>query len=176
MLRQLPRNGGLVFPLSVDGLRKAWARMCANAGLTGAAELRVHDLRHEAISRVAEAGSNTPGGFSLVDLQHFSGHRDVRMLLRYAHLCTRSLAKRLDAAFADDEQTTSHHGMRRLKKGAQLTLAELVATNDPGSDEAGRQEHAASFEADRVPAPLANTACPKSCDNVVHIVFKRRTA
>lgn len=176
MLRRLPRNGDLVFPLSVDGLRKAWARMCANAGLTGTAELRVHDLRHEAISRVAEAGSNTPGGFTLVDLQHFSGHRDVRMLLRYAHLCTQSLAKRLDAAFADDEQTTTHHGMRRLKKGTQVTLAELVATNDAGSDKAGRQEHAARLETDSVPAPLASTDCPKSCDNVVHIDFKRRTA
>lgn len=176
MLRQLPRTGDLVFPVSVDSLRKAWARICVNAGLTGAAELRVHDLRHEAISRVAEAGSNTPGGFSLVDLQHFSGHRDVRMLLRYAHLCTQSLAKRLDAAFADDEQTTTHHGMRRLKKGADVTLTELVTTNAARSDDAGQREHAASPESKKVPAQLVSTTQSKSCDNVVHIDFKRRTA
>lgn len=175
MLRQLPRNGDLVFPLSVDGLRKAWARMCANAGLTGTAELRVHDLRHEAISRVAEAGSNTPGGFSLVDLQHFSGHRDVRMLLRYAHLCTQSLAKRLDAAFADDEQTTTHHGMRRLKKGAKVTVAELVGMNDAAPD-AVRQRHAPPRESGTVPAPLGSHAGLKHRDNVVHIDFRRRTA
>lgn len=170
MLRQLPRNGDLVFPLSVDGLRKAWARMCANAGLTGAAELRVHDLRHEAISRVAEAGSNTPGGFSLVDLQHFSGHRDVRMLLRYAHLCTQSLAKRLDAAFADDAQTTTHHGVRRLKKGASLKLGDVLnesATNS--SRENDDDKHGTE--------PLVNTIVrPASGENVIHVVFGKRVA
>lgn len=160
MLRQLPRNGDTVFPVSVDGLRKAWARICSNAGLTGTAELRVHDLRHEAISRVAEAGSNTPGGFSLVDLQHFSGHRDVRMLLRYAHLCTQSLAKRLDAAFADDKQAALHHGVRRLKKGASITLAELISGRPSEPDEAGLYSH----------APRAEPT-----GNVIHLDFKRRT-
>ncbi|MFC4523246.1 site-specific integrase [Cupriavidus pinatubonensis] len=131
MLSQLPRNGELVFPIGVDGLRKAWLRMCQQAGLTGENELRIHDLRHEAISRVAEAGSNTPGGFSLVDLQHFSGHRDVRMLLRYAHLCTQSLAKRLDAAFASPSESISHHGRRRLTSGASVTLKEILDESAP---------------------------------------------
>ncbi|WP_345811821.1 site-specific integrase [Paraburkholderia sp. PREW-6R] len=126
MLRQLPRTGELVFPIGVDGLRKAWQRMCQQAGLTDGNELRIHDLRHEAISRVAEAGSNTPGGFSLVDLQHFSGHRDVRMLLRYAHLCTQSLAKRLDAAFESPSESISHHGRRRLTGKASITLEEIL--------------------------------------------------
>jgi integrase len=175
MLRQLPRIDDLVFPISVDGLRNAWSRVCALAGLTGSAELRVHDLRHEAISRVAEAGSNTPGGFSLVDLQHFSGHRDVRMLLRYAHLCTQSLAKRLDAAFADDEQTTTHHGMRRLRKGASVTLTELVAANATESDEADVKERVASHRLSKVPVALASTSRSNSCNNVVHVDFKRRT-
>jgi hypothetical protein len=48
------------------------------------------------------------------------------MLLRYTHLCMPSLAKRLDLAFADKEQTTVHRGKRRLKKGAALTMKELV--------------------------------------------------
>lgn len=127
MLCQLPRDNPLIFPIRVDGLRKAWARMCEEAGLVGENELHIHDLRHEAISRVAEAGSHTPGGFSLVDLQAFSGHRDTRMLLRYAHLCAHSLAKRLDAAFADKSQTTTHHGRRRLSKNASVSLGELAA-------------------------------------------------
>ena len=160
----------------IRSLRKAWVRICANAGLTGAAELRVHDLRHEAISRMAEAGSNTRGGFSLVDLQHFSGHRDVRMLLRYAHLCTQSLAKRLDAAFADDEQTTTHHGIRRLRKGANVTLTELVATNATEPDETDQEEHEATHGPGTVPVALASTSRSSACGNVVHIDFKRRTA
>jgi integrase len=131
MLRVLPRTSEHVFPISVDGLRKAWARICQAAKLTSGDELRVHDLRHEAISRVAEAGSNTPGGFTLVDLQAFSGHRDTRMLLRYSHLCAQSLAKRLDAAFADSNQVTMHHGVRRLKKGAAVSIADLCGSVPP---------------------------------------------
>lgn len=61
----------------------------------GLADLHIHDLRHEGISRIAETGK-----FSLVDLQAFSGRRDTRMLLRYAHPCTKQLADRLDQAFA----------------------------------------------------------------------------
>jgi len=125
LLGALPRTSDHVFPIGIDGLRKAWTRISALAGLTEDNELRVHDLRHEAISRVAEAGSNTPGGFTLVDLQAFSGHRDTRMLLRYAHLCAQSLAKRLDAAFEDSTQVTEHHGVRRLKKGASVALGDL---------------------------------------------------
>ncbi|AJX16502.1 site-specific integrase [Burkholderia ubonensis] len=161
MLRQLPRTGELVFPIGVDGLRKAWARMCQQAGLTGDNELRIHDLRHEAISRVAEAGSNTPGGFSLVDLQHFSGHRDVRMLLRYAHLCTQSLAKRLDAAFASNSESTSHHGRRRLTSGASVTLSEIL-NEQSGAPMAQANEQLA----------LSSDAIP----NVIHVDFARRIA
>jgi integrase len=126
LLQQLPRDGHEVFPISVDALRKAWVRICNSAGLVGDDELHIHDLRHEAISRVADAGGKLPGGFSLVDLQAFSGHRDTRMLLRYTHLCMPSLAKRLDDAFADQSQTVIHRGQRRLKKGATLTMAEVA--------------------------------------------------
>lgn len=131
LLQGLPRDGDRVFPVTPEGLRKAWARMCEAAGLVGDHELRIHDLRHEAISRVADAGgrsaeSNGAVGFSLVDLQAFSGHRDTRMLLRYAHLCARGLAKRLDAAFGDDPKEVAHRGVRRLKKGAGVTMTEIV--------------------------------------------------
>lgn len=89
MLNNLPRSDERVFPLSIDKLRGAWRRICERAGLVGEQNyVRIHDLRHEAISRVAEASSNTLGGFSLLDLQHFSGHRDLRMLQRYSHLCS----------------------------------------------------------------------------------------
>jgi len=133
LLQQLPRNGETVFPMSVDALRKAWARICKAAGLIGDDELHIHDLRHEAISRVADAGGKLPGGFSLVDLQAFSGHRDTRMLLRYTHLCMPSLAKRLDQAFADQSQTVIHRGRRRLRKGAHLNMRALANVQAPAT-------------------------------------------
>ena len=164
MLRLLPRTDTVVFTIGVDGLRKAWQRMCQQAGLTGDNELRIHDLRHEAISRVAEAGSNTPGGFSMVDLQHFSGHRDTRMLLRYAHLCTQSLAKRLDAAFASKSESVMHHGRRRLTGGASIKLNEILNDSTVGT----AVEPAGSNDLE--------DARPATHANVVHINFGRRVA
>ncbi|SDD96136.1 site-specific integrase [Paraburkholderia lycopersici] len=135
ILAMLPRDQARVFPLGTDALDHAWARMTERAGL---ADLHLHDLRHEGISRVAETGL-----FSLVDLQAFSGHRDTRMLLRYAHLCTKQLADRLDAAFGvkarQSDLTVVHRGRRRLRAGTGLTLAAIagdfgveVASNTDG--------------------------------------------
>lgn len=138
-LRQLPQTEERVFPMSVDALRKAWARICQAAGLVGADELHIHDLRHEAISRVADSGGRMAGGFSLVDLQAFSGHRDTRMLLRYTHLCMPSLAKRLDEAFANEGAVSVHRGRRRLAKGAGLSVSELTTTRPAAPTEMAEQ-------------------------------------
>lgn len=143
LLSALPRTSEYVFPIPLDYLRKAWARICEAAGIdtVGPERLRIHDLRHEAISRVAEAGSRTPGGFSLLDLQAFSGHRDPRMLLRYTHLTPTGLARRLDAAFAEatldkgDEAKVAeaamkkaiyHRGRIRLTKAAGVSMSEVM--------------------------------------------------
>jgi len=130
VLAELPHDTETVFNLSLDTLRKSWARMCKAAGFEGTNSLHVHDLRHEAISRVADAGSSIPGGMSLVDLQAFSGHRDTRMLLRYTHLCMPSFAKRLDAVFKDKKQTIRHAGRQRLRRGAAMSMAELTTSQE----------------------------------------------
>ncbi|MFG6458387.1 site-specific integrase [Roseateles sp. BYS96W] len=151
LLKELPRTSERVFAqLTRDGLRKAWGRINAAMGLEGEERLRIHDLRHEAISRTAEAGANLPGGFSLVELQAFSGHRDVRMLLRYAHLSATSLAKRLDAAFGDAQQTYVHRGVRRLAKGASVSLAQII--NAPAETNATAAADAPMTDGDSEPS------------------------
>ncbi|MCB0475714.1 MAG: tyrosine-type recombinase/integrase [Flavobacteriaceae bacterium] len=65
-----------VFNMSANATRLSWARLCNRAGI---ADLHFHDLRHEAISRFFELGLTAPEAASI------SGHRDMRMLLRYAH-------------------------------------------------------------------------------------------
>ncbi|WP_250473079.1 site-specific integrase [Caballeronia sp. GAFFF1] len=119
LLSTLPRHSDYVFNLTVDDLENSWTRLCARAGIE---DLHIHDLRHEAISRVAETGQ-----FTLIDLQAFSGHRDVRMLLRYAHLCASRLAAKLDDAF---RAGLAHKGRRRTVAGS-ISLAELA---NPQSD------------------------------------------
>lgn len=128
LLLQLPRDGDLVFPISTTVLNQVWRRICEAAGFVGEREIRIHDLRHEAISRVADTGT-----MSMLDLQAFSGHRDVRMLLRYAHLCAEHMAKRLDEAFASREGHTVHRGFRRLTKASGIGMAALMTASAPNA-------------------------------------------
>src|SRR3546814_13714206 len=105
--------------MTFDYLKNAWQRMLATAGIEA---LHLHDLRHEAISRIAE-----PGKFSLVDLQSISGHLDVRMLLRYSHLCSTKLDKPLDAALAEYDVRDTHRRRIRLEKADYLSMRGVVA-------------------------------------------------
>ena len=52
-------------------------------------ELRIHDLRHEAISRLFEKG------LSVAEVALISGHRDVRQLFRYTHLRAEDLVSKI---------------------------------------------------------------------------------
>ena len=51
-------------------------------------DLRFHDLRHEATSRLASI-------FPMHELTKITGHKDPRMLMRYYHPRAEDLAKRL---------------------------------------------------------------------------------
>jgi integrase len=56
----------------------------------GLADIRFHDLRHEAVSRFVEAG------FSDQEVSAISGHKSMQMLKRYTHLRAEDLVDRLD--------------------------------------------------------------------------------
>lgn len=87
VLTALPRTTEVVFDLSREALKQAWARAVARAGLS---DLHFHDLRHEAISRFFELGLEMP------EVMMISGHTDPRMLVRYTHLNARKLVSKLD--------------------------------------------------------------------------------
>jgi len=57
----------------------------------GIANLRFHDLRHEAVSRFFEMGLSVP------EVALISGHKDPRMLFRYTHLRAADLVAKLAA-------------------------------------------------------------------------------
>ena len=61
LLEALPSDTDRVFAIGVDYLVGAWNKACEKNGIDN---LHIHDLRHEAISRVAETGQ-----FTLPDLQ-----------------------------------------------------------------------------------------------------------
>lgn len=88
VLKALPVRGikGVVFPINVNTLGKVFDRARKAAGL---ADVHFHDLRHTAISRMAEKLPN------VVELAAVSGHADVRMLKRYYHVAPEVLARKL---------------------------------------------------------------------------------
>ena len=53
-------------------------------------DLHFHDLRHEAVSRLVEAG------LSDQEVSAISGHKSMQMLKRYTHLRAEDLVARLD--------------------------------------------------------------------------------
>ena len=67
--------------------RPAWHRTLKQAGIEG---LRFHDLRHEAVSRLLEAGLGDQ------EVDAISGHKSMQMLRRYTHLRAEDLVERLD--------------------------------------------------------------------------------
>lgn len=83
-------GGATIFPSSLTPgrIRTQWLRAC-NA--TGVKNLRLYDLRHEAISRMAENGK-----MSQLETQKQAGHKDPRMTLRYVQLNTKLVGEKLD--------------------------------------------------------------------------------
>lgn len=75
-----------VFPLSAGGLEQIWRRLLDRTNITN---LRFHDLRHEAVSRLFERGLN------VMEVSIISGHKELRMLRRYSHLRAEDLVERL---------------------------------------------------------------------------------
>lgn len=76
----------LVFPMNAGSLEQVWRRLLIRADITG---LRFHDLRHEGVSRLFERGLN------VIEVSSISGHKELRMLKRYAHLDAADLVSRL---------------------------------------------------------------------------------
>ena len=67
----------LVFPYNGKSLGAAFRRTCRALGIV---DLQFHDLRHEATSRLFEAG------FDIPEVSLVTGHKDWKMLRRYLNL------------------------------------------------------------------------------------------
>lgn len=92
-------DGALIFPfwdgdLSPKSLRSSttklsqqWGRIFETAGCP---DLNFHDLRHEATSRIFERTTLDP-----ISISRITGHKDPRMLRRYANLRGSDLADKL---------------------------------------------------------------------------------
>lgn len=87
LLSSMPRRAdGLVFGPK-DSIRQMWNRVLARTDID---DLRYHDLRHEATSRLFESSD-----LSDMEIAAITGHKSLVMLKRYAHLRANKLAKKL---------------------------------------------------------------------------------
>jgi len=82
IVKRQPRGGEFIFPYEERSVGAAVTRAVARAEL---GDLHLHDLRHEAISRLFEQG------YDITEVALCSGHKDLKMLQRYTHLRPRDL-------------------------------------------------------------------------------------
>lgn len=78
--------GSRLFPVSPPSLRQGWLDVTHRADII---DFRLHDCRHEAISRFFEIGLSVP------EVALISGHRSLAMLQRYTHLRPENVARKL---------------------------------------------------------------------------------
>lgn len=87
LLKSLPRSiSGEVFPIKYFTLDAAFKRAVKRAGLK---DFHFHDLRHTAITAMAEKLPN------LIELSAVTGHKSLSMLKRYYHPDVENLARKL---------------------------------------------------------------------------------
>ncbi len=78
---------GKIIPVERMTLFHVFKAACKRAGIEN---FTWHDLRHEAISRLAERGDMT-----VIELASISGHKSLQMLKKYTHLQAEKLAEKL---------------------------------------------------------------------------------
>lgn len=74
------------FRMTISAFEQTWKRVIKRTGIV---DLKFHDLRHEAVSRLFELGLN------IMEVSSISGHKELSMLKRYTHLNAESLVSRL---------------------------------------------------------------------------------
>ena len=86
LLSSIKQSNNLVFPVSSNAVRLSWERLKRKANVNN---LRFHDLRHEALSRMTEKGLNP------LELAEISGHKQLQQLKNYVHLDNLNFFKKI---------------------------------------------------------------------------------
>ena len=80
------RIDGCLWEFKADAYSKGFRRLCDDLSIT---DLVLHDLRHEATSRLFEKG------LDVMQVKSITGHKSMQMLARYTHFKADELAKLL---------------------------------------------------------------------------------
>ncbi len=85
VMRQ-PRTSEFIFPVQGDSWSSLFPRACDELEIV---DLRLYDLRHEAISRLVESRK-----YSIPEMMLITGHKDPKQLMRYTQLKAKNLVGR----------------------------------------------------------------------------------
>jgi len=109
LLRQAGvKESGRPFPIRADSITKAFSRIRDKVGIT---DLRFHDMRHEATSRLFEKG------LSATEVKMITGHKSYQMLDRYTHLNARHIVEKLAVV---DELERLKQDVKRQRNNLRL--------------------------------------------------------
>lgn len=88
--RRVGKDDGRIFDEIDDSIKltRKWRRICVRAGIR---DLRLHDLRHEATSRLFEKGK-----LHYLEIAEITGHKNLSTLDRYINLIPSRLVDRMD--------------------------------------------------------------------------------
>lgn len=78
-----PRRPDIIFAVNGKSWSSIFPRACEALGIV---DLRLYDLRHEAISRLVEANKH-----SIAEMMLITGHKDPKQLMRYTQIRARNL-------------------------------------------------------------------------------------
>lgn len=167
ILRLGRQRTGRVFKYAPAGFKSAWRTMTTHLNL---ADLKFHDARHEAVSRLFELGA-----LDMMEVAAISGHKTLSMLKRYTHLRAERLVKKLDQAqrksklSIDDlivsyPATVQHHADHYILTfpdfdGLQVNDRNLHDATKKASDALLRR--ISTMAARRQPLPVADTFDPR---------------
>ena len=87
-------NDRPIFDVPIETFERWFEKAVVDAGITN---LRFHDLRHEATSRLFEAGLST------VEVMSITGHTTTEMVERYSHYSAVLVLEKLERSKRDPE-------------------------------------------------------------------------
>lgn len=88
IIDSLPRIDERILPYNPESVSASFERACNRLRIE---DLRLHDLRHEGITRLFESGLSIP------EVSLISGHKSWAMLRRYTHITPQDVLEKLSA-------------------------------------------------------------------------------
>ena len=115
-------EGGAIFKTTADAVDSAWERACARAGIQN---LRIHDLRHTAATRLCERLSG-----DIFALKQLTGHKTLQMLERYVKPRPERVLEKLDATEppARGKARTSRNGVPQQPQQVAAVEERVIGT------------------------------------------------